>query len=259
MNREILHVITNKKKLSASMRGIIVEAHPDDTAMAMLDSALVKKDVGLTVATFTDGAARNLPRYTPEKLREERRKESPKSLKILGAAQVFGADLPDGELIIHQEQAREFLADVIARVKPNFLIAPHPEDTHVDHATAGMITKEIAGGIPVYFMDTITGKDRHDNLIFPTHVAPLSRRDIRIRRRSYLAHKSQVLWLPAEERQAVQEVLAMPQRRGKEFDMRNTGILVKDMSYISSDPIAEIFQKNIVVIPDGKSKLQAQP
>lgn len=245
---ERLHIITNKKKLQLPIRGILVEAHPDDAAMAMIDHALAEKGVGLTIATFTDGAARILPHFTSEELRLERRKESPKSGKISGAAQVMGADLPDGKLSEYQEEGKAFLNEIIAETHPHFLIAPHPGDPHPDHAIAGEITRLIAGGdLPVYFMDTITGKDKDSNDIVPTHVIPLSRRNIRKRRKAYLAHKSQVFGLPEDEQQAVQSVLDMPKRRGEEFGIPTAGVLIKDTIHETTDPVTKIFGADIFI------------
>jgi len=235
MNRERLHLITNQKMLSASVKVGVFEAHADDAIMFTGATTLAQKGVGLSIATLTDGSARNLESITPEELRSMRRRESPNSVKIMGGAQVFNADLPDGQLIDYQEEAEGFLAKVIKIVQPDFLIAPHPEDPHSDHRAAAEVSKAVAGNeIPLYFTDTITGDG-----IEPTYYFALSEEAEQQRRNAYLAHKSQVTKLPPNQMKEVHAVLSMTQRRGIEIGLPYAGVVVQFNHYLG-DPLGEI-------------------
>lgn len=248
MGRERLHVITHPDKLSLPVKGVIVEAHPDDKAMAEIDGSLAQK-AGITVVSLTDGAARDLPHFTPQQLRHERRPEQVNSVRILGGAQTFGADLPDGLLSKYIAEGAIFLDEVVRNEKPDFLIAPHPRDPHPDHRAAAEITKIVANGeIPIYYMSTITGVDYDGNEVIPTHYTPLTRRDVRRRRQSYLAHTSQVKNLSYSELRDVFRVLDMPRQRGRDIGERFAGGLIFEPPRDGQDPLADIYKNSIKII-----------
>lgn len=241
MSKERLHVVTNPDKLFASKKGVVVEAHADDKAMGV--------DVGaLTIVTLTNGAARNVANYTPEQLRIQRINEGIRSVEIMGGTQIYYGDLPDGELLHYQKDARIFLSEVVEKTQPDFLIAPHPDDPHVDHAIAAEVTKAVAEDvIPIYFMDTITGNDKNGQQIVPTHYIPLSQRAIRKRNRAYLANESQVTNLPPHELRDVHAVLRMPRRRGREIGEKFAGVLVHHNPSLG-DPVEEILGGNVFIL-----------
>lgn len=252
MSREILHVITNHEKLSMPVKGIIVEAHFDDKAMAMIEASLSQR-VGLTVAGLTDGAARDLPEFSPQALRLIRRKEHIESVRVLGGAQALGADLPDGLLAECIDEGITFLDTIVRSEKPDFLIAPHPQDPHPDHRAAAEITKIVGNGeIAIYYMDTITGRDKDGERISPTHYFPLIQRDVRRRKKSYLANTSQVRNLPTGEINAVFDVLAMPKRRGSDIGVRFAGAVTFEPPNDRSDPLREIFSETVRVVHQRK-------
>ena len=247
MGRERLHVITHPDKLSLPVKGVLVEAHFDDKAMAEIDGSLAQK-TGLTVVSLTDGAARDLPHFTPQQLRFGRRQEQIDSVQILGGAQLVGADLPDGLLSEYLVEGTQFLDEIVRNEKPDFLIAPNPRDPHPDHRAAAAITKIVADGeIPIYYMDTISGYDMDGNEVIPTHYIPLTRRDVRRRRRSYLAHTSQVEDLPYIELRDVFRVLDMPRRRGRDIDRQFAGAVIFESARNGQDPLADIFKHSIKI------------
>ncbi len=251
MSREILHIVTNQDRLTASVKGLVAEAHVDDITMAMIAGCLAQRNVGLTIATSTDSAARDLLNYTKETLRLKRRKEAFQQAKIIDAAEIHLADLPDAELANYQAEGVQFLSQIIASTKPDFIIAPHPLDPHPDHRAAAEIVKITANDIPVYYMDTITGRDMNGKRVSPSHFVPMTRNDVRRRRRVYFTNESQVKDLPDDEMKDVFDVLRMPQRRGKDIGVPFAGALVFDQSRCTSDPLVDIF-KNDIYVKDNK-------
>jgi LmbE family N-acetylglucosaminyl deacetylase len=245
MIRERLHMVVNKDRLFTPTRGVVVEAHPDDVAMARVSAALTQNGVGLSIVTFTDGAGRNLVKYPPDELAKKRWEESRASAAILGAAEVYNAQLPDGQLRHNQADAVTFLSDVIVETLPDFIIAPHPGDAHEDHVAASLISRLVAGTeIPVYWMDTINGLDSDGQILDPTHRVVLSQKVARQEIRAYRANKSQTTHLPPAEMRDVYAVINMSQRRGREQNAKHAGVLFKDLSANQRDPIGVIFQRS---------------
>lgn len=247
MNREILDVIIHPDKLSLPLRGVLVEAHFDDKAMTIIDSSIAAR-AGLSIAGLTDGAARDLPHFTPQQLRSVRRQEHLDSVRITGGTRAYGADLPDGELADYIDDSITFLDEIVRNEKPDFLIAPHPLDPHPDHRAAAKVAKIVADDeIALYYMDTIIGKDMDNKIILPTHYLPLTMREVRRRRRSYFANKSQVENLPPNELNDVFDVLRMATRRGKDVETRFAGAVIFEAPKNGRDPLFEIFNKNMII------------
>lgn len=237
---ERLHVVTNEEMLSASLQGGIIEAHPDDWVMFG-----AQKSMGLTVITLTDGAARNLPDYSAESLKNQRKAESIRSNRIAGHAQLYAYDLPDGSLEEYTDEATGFVSDVVEDNKLQFLIAPHPRDPHADHEAAARIATLAANDeIPVYYMDTISGKDKYGYAVQPSHYLPLTRNEVRRRKRGYLANESQTQGIPSQEMRDVFSVFDMPKRRGQDIGVPFATSLLKDGSS-TTDPLGEILGDQI--------------
>jgi len=253
--RQVLYARLNG--IDSSVRGLVVEAHPDDRMMAEgIDGAAVRKGVGMTVVTLTDGGARQFPNIMEgewsfeawQRLPQLRWQESIASVKILNGDEVYNVGIPDGELSSSQPEAIVVLSEIILKLKPAFIIAPHPGDPHPDHSSAYEVASAAANGeIPVYAMDTIMGLDRYGNFIIPTHYVPLSRREDRRRNRGFDAHATQVKNLQPEDRRNVDRVKGMTRRRGRDIGVPFAGSLVFDATSHNSDPIAEIFTKEIVL------------
>ena len=106
--------------------------------------------------------------------------------------------------------------------------------------------------IPIYYMDTITGCDKDGNELVPTHYLPLTRREVRRRRKSYLANKSQVEDLPTGELNDVFDVLAMPKRRGKDIGVRFAAAAIFEPAENGLDPLVDIFKENIIIFDRSK-------
>lgn len=247
MAREVLHTVLNQEALLRPIQIGIIEAHRDDAAMTggFAEALADHPDVGISVFTLTDGAARNHRQYSSETMRLARRTEGPRSVAIMRGAQLICADIPgDGRLgeEVYRKEGEDFLEQVLDDVTPDFLIIPNLGDTHWDHRAAAEITQVVTEGkIPLYFMDTTNGTDRNGNPIYPTHAIPLEEKFVTRRRDSFMANTSQVTDLPHDEMGAVFDVLGMPGRRGRENGGGYAGVLVFDAKNSPRDPIAELY------------------
>lgn len=245
MNRELLHHVVDTRKLGAPRRGILVEAHADDRTMARVTAALAQQDIALTIVTLTDGSARNVPQYTPEQLTNVRWDESKAHAEIVNAAQVFQSDIPDGQLPRYLSDAKSILQGIMDTVKPDFVIAPHPEDQHQDHAAAYEVARAVVGDIiPLYATDTISGRDRMGRVVVPTHYIVLPRRTAQRENRGYLANMSQVSGIPPHEIRDVHAVLGMTRRRGKEMGIAHAAALIHTAN-TDRDPISSLFGRRV--------------
>gem|GEM_PF-4894873 len=234
-------MILREEKSGTPLRGTIVEAHKDDISMAKVARALSNAGVELTIVTLTDGAARGLSGYTREELPDVRWKEGKAAGQLAGAKDLYGIDLPDGELRDHHADASTFLREVQKKTRGEFMIAPHLLDPHPDHAAAHEIALSVAGEeIPVYGMDTITGIDANGLPLVPDRYLVLPRRTARKEKQIYLAHTSQVENIPPYERRAMMDVLGMTKRRGQEIDVPHAAVLFDPLN-TSRDPLTDVF------------------
>lgn len=246
MNAEIFHTVTNKKLLHAPVRGLMKEAHADDRTMGRIIAALARRGVGMTILTDTDGAASQLKNYTSEELPAIRWSESIAHAKHIGAAQVFNANFPDGQLSDHIKEARTVFQTIVDEVDPDFILAPHPLDPHPDHAAAYIIASSVANRLPLYAMDTITGFDRRGEPVLPTHTVLLTSGDAKRENQGYLLNSTQVTSRPLHEMEDVYNVLRMSPRRGRERNVRHATVLTKHPG-VEADPLKEIFGRDIFI------------
>jgi LmbE family N-acetylglucosaminyl deacetylase len=245
--REIFQAVIDNDKAAADTKGIIVEAHPDDAALAeAIDIKLARKGVGITIVTFTDGSARRLDGFNPRQLALKRREESILSAKKSEAARVIHVGYPDSQLEQYQGDATEVFSEILKSIQPDFIIAPHRFDPHEDHSSANKIAKAAGGDLPFYSMDTITMKDTYGEAIIPTHYFYVSAEEKQIRDEAYLLHESQVRGLPLHQMKDVESVLTLPQRRGEKVGLQYAGILVQESDGKFGDPIADRLQNDII-------------
>jgi LmbE family N-acetylglucosaminyl deacetylase len=76
---------------------------------------------------------RGHPTLGPSAYAEQKRREAHAAAKVMGAEAMFGP-YRDGELP-NDEAARQFVADVIRRVRPSLIVTHWRESLHRDHAT----------------------------------------------------------------------------------------------------------------------------
>ena len=80
------------------------------------------------------------PRLSPETYGAQKRREAVAAAERLGAEVIFGP-YRDGE-VPNDDAARRFVADVIRRVKPTYVITHWRESLHKDHAAAHVIVRD---------------------------------------------------------------------------------------------------------------------
>ena len=108
-------------------------AHPDDIEIGcggLLLELSRRSDAAVTGVVLTGEGRRkkegqeSLPRFFP------------------GAeVQVFG--LPDGRLPAHWNEVKETLEEVGRTVRPDVILAPHPDDAHQDHRLLGRLVTTV--------------------------------------------------------------------------------------------------------------------
>jgi len=113
---------------------LCVGAHPDDIEIGMGASIakLVRTGTSVAMVDLTNGEP------TPHGTPELRAQESARAAEILGVTDRVTLDLPNRYLFDSRE-AREKLAEVIRRVRPQVLFVPYPVDAHPDHIAASQI------------------------------------------------------------------------------------------------------------------------
>jgi bacillithiol biosynthesis deacetylase BshB1 len=116
---------------------LAVGAHPDDVEIGCGGALLMAVDGGMRVAVadLTDGEAAT--RGTAEARMKERRLAG----ELLGLAVRERLGLPDGSLGTSPDH-RTAVVGLIRRLRPRIVLAPHTEDRHPDHGSAGRLTRE---------------------------------------------------------------------------------------------------------------------
>jgi LmbE family N-acetylglucosaminyl deacetylase len=121
--------------------GLIVVPHMDDEVLACGGTiALLPDKAAWHVAYATDGMGSPEPVWpwrdlvTPD-LGRQRQAEAKAALTLLGlpAANLHFVDLPDGRLRRHLGPLRQALTELVARLKPDHILAPFRYDRHPDH------------------------------------------------------------------------------------------------------------------------------
>jgi len=212
--------------------GLTDEAHTDDMFMGRVTNVLSKHRTKMRVLTHSNGDARDINGYTPEELAQQRLKEGKVSHRIVGVYDSYNAQLPDGQLSNYENEGKAVLHDLVVFEKPDFIIVPHPLDPHPDHASVARQAREIAvfHRIPLYYMNTISGRGSDGSLIIPTHRFKLTRGESRREKRGYRANITQTTNLPKAEIRDVYTVLGMT-------GTNNVTSLIHDTDVMRSDPI----------------------
>lgn len=112
---------------------VCVGAHPDDVEIGMgaTVALLVRRGCRVTIVDLTDGEP------TPFGAPETRAREAQAAADALGAARVTLTQ-PNRRLLDTIE-AREELAAVLRRCRPQVLFTPFPVDAHPDHVAASAL------------------------------------------------------------------------------------------------------------------------
>ena len=128
---------------------LVVGAHPDDLELHFGGIAARAAMDGLTVVGLDLTRGERASRGTPE----VRAREAEASARVLGLAERVNADLPDTAVTSTDRDHLVAVVTVIRRVRPRWVLAPHPEDPHPDHREGGRLLERAlyfahVGGFP---------------------------------------------------------------------------------------------------------------
>lgn len=132
-------------ELPSARSVLVVGAHPDDeTALAGGTIALLtSKGTRVVVVVATAGEATQGGNLGSERVRVARQDEARAACAILGAEEPVVLDYPDGRLSEHIVEFAGDLQSVIARERPDVLIAPWWLDDHPDHRAVARAVAEL--------------------------------------------------------------------------------------------------------------------
>lgn len=128
---------------------LVVGAHPDDLELHFGGVAAKAAADGLTVVGLDLTAGERATRGTAE----IRAREAEASAKCLGLSERVQAGLPDTG-VSHLDDAQvKRVVEIVRRVRPRWVLAPHPEDAHPDHREGGRLLERAlyfahVGGYP---------------------------------------------------------------------------------------------------------------
>lgn len=128
---------------------LIIAPHADDETIGAygLIRALRSRGTRVSVLVVTDGTAShpNSPRWPPERLKRERRRETRRAMRGLGiaAGAIRFLDLPDGAMQHVGPRQLRPIARMARRVRDlDLLVGPTPNDDHPDHrVTASVLAR----------------------------------------------------------------------------------------------------------------------
>lgn len=114
---------------------MVVGAHPDDLELHFGGIAARAAAEGLAVVGLDLTRGERATRGTAE----ERAREAQAAARCLGLAERLCAGLPDA-WVNHLDPAQALaVVELVRRVRPRWVLAPHPEDAHPDHREGGRL------------------------------------------------------------------------------------------------------------------------
>ena len=128
---------------------LVVGAHPDDLELHFGGIAAKAAADGLTVVGLDLTRGERATRGTAE----TRAREAQAAAQALGLSQRVQAGLPDTG-VSHLDSAQVVrVVEIVRRLKPRWVLAPHPEDAHPDHREGGRLLERAlyfahVGGYP---------------------------------------------------------------------------------------------------------------
>ena len=134
-------------------KAIVFAPHPDDETWGCGGTIAKKLREGyeILIVVMTDG------RYafkkvlgidsdpTPEELKEIRKEEIKRAVKILGVPEenIVFLNFIDGELEKHEKEAEEKVAKILSENDPAEIYIPYKKDSHPDHRATYRIVKNV--------------------------------------------------------------------------------------------------------------------
>ncbi len=144
-------------ELTAARRLLVVQPHPDDAEVGAgaTIAKLARDGAAIACLTVTDGRlGTEDPAVDPAELVRIRRREGEESARILGVAETYWLDFPDGG-IMDPAQVRARITRVLRQFKPDALMVNDPwlpYEAHPDHRAVGLAALEacLFSGFPHY-------------------------------------------------------------------------------------------------------------
>lgn len=135
----------NKKRI------IVFAPHPDDETLGCGGTIAKKIAEGydVLIVVMTDGRYAFLKAIglefgpTPEELKEIRKEEAKRAMKILGVPEenLIFLDFVDGTLQDNMDEAEKKIVEILREKHPAEVYLPHKNDYHPDHRAAYQIVK----------------------------------------------------------------------------------------------------------------------
>ncbi len=114
---------------------LVVGAHPDDLELRFGGIAARAAADGLAVVGLDLTRGERATRGTPE----TRGAEAHDAARILGLSERVNAGLPDTAVHSGDEAQVKAVVAILRRVRPRWVLSPHPEDAHPDHREGGRL------------------------------------------------------------------------------------------------------------------------
>jgi LmbE family N-acetylglucosaminyl deacetylase len=141
--QRVTHRMPLELRAVARSRVLVVAPHMDDAEIACGGTLVLHGRAGsvLGVLYVTDSGNTDGHKLSGDELKKIRRSEAERSARELGVEIVGVGAFPDGYLSLHEDAAAAFVADAVARWKPEQVFCPFPADNHRDHqSTAAVVS-----------------------------------------------------------------------------------------------------------------------
>jgi len=129
-------------------RILVVAPHPDDEVVGCggtLALAAARGAVVHVVVVFDGALGDPEGRFEPSDYTERRRREAERAGAHLGIERYTFLGLPEGHLATDAEldEGAARLAQLVAEIEPDVILAPWAEDDHVDHRTVARAVERL--------------------------------------------------------------------------------------------------------------------
>jgi len=146
-----IYLIDDINPPSSGERILVFSPHPDDETIGVggYIAESISKKAEVWIVLITDGNKHNL--------KNQRYKEFKSATSILGVPEdhLIFLNYPDGALKRQNlAQVKLSFEEIVLRINPQIIFAPHPLDRHPDHSTAGQIIEELLSSkkeVQLYF------------------------------------------------------------------------------------------------------------
>lgn len=185
------------------MNVLVISCHPDDMEINCAGTLIkcVKRGDKVTVCHIANGDMGHVV-IQPEELRKIRIEEAKRSGALAGI-EVVTLDVGDLRPNGSDMEQRDKLANLIKKVKPDFIITHAPNDYMPDHVEVSKLAfnasfvatvphygaEGAANNVPIYYMENAGGVD-----FVPTEYVDITE-EMELKIEMAACHESQVVWL----------------------------------------------------------------